>query len=831
MSLAKLGAGVVDYLEEMVARGVEEYYANAKEAPGEWLGQSSTRLGLDGVIDADDFRRVLSGAHPDTGERLTSGKSMPKVVGLDATFCAPKSASLLFALGGSEVSNEARNAHDTAITEAFDVLQSLARGRRDRNGTRLVAGDGLMGAAYRHRTSRAADPHLHTHVVIPNLVYAPEDRRWSALDARPLYAWCRTVGFLYQAQLRYELSSRLGVRWQPVSKGMAEIAGFERAVLREFSTRRREIERELADAGRSGAKAAQRAAYKTRRAKDPGLDGDALFASWQQRAAALGLDDQALALVGGDPVEPHMPLIGSPDAEALFERFAGPDGLTAKRSTFDLRHVIEAVCDALPDGGRIEDVIALANAFVASEHVLVLDAGQGPPLRRADGRSVPSGDALVRMTTPEMLATEQRLMDGVARRQHERIVVVRREVVADAIAKADLGEEQAAMVRHVCSSGAGVDVIEGVAGSGKTTALAVANNAWTASGMVVRGCALAARAAAGLQDASGIPSTTLDGLLRRLDRGDITFGPQHVVVVDEAGMVGTRKLGRLLDHAGRTQAKVVLIGDPRQLPEIEAGGAFAALNRTIGRVMLASNRRQVEPWERHALAALRDGCPEDALNAYRAHDRIHTCEDARAAIVSAWVADREAGGSAVMIAARLSDVEALNGPARTALQARGGLASDELILGDRAFCEGDEVIALRNAYDIGVLNGARLRVMRVDRADEMLRCRDQRGREFEVPFSYAVEGHLAHGYAITIHKAQGATVSRAFVLADDAMTNEQLYTALSRATMRTDVYLDVGDRDAETHAPMVSLTTAERLRNIARRFSRQGLGIEGRGRP
>src|SRR3954464_10657751 len=222
LSLAKLGAGGVDYLERMVARGVEEYYTLGKEAPGQWLGDSAARLGLGGEVDVVAFRRVLAHAHPDDGVLLTEGKSTPKVPGFDATFCAPKSVSLLFALGPGETSNEVRNAHDTALRAAFDVLQAQARGRRDRDGVRLVDGHGLVGAAYRHRTSRAAEPHLHTHVVIPNLVYAPEDRRWSALDARPLYQWCKPVGCLYNAQLRYELTSRLGVR---LGRGVSGVGG------------------------------------------------------------------------------------------------------------------------------------------------------------------------------------------------------------------------------------------------------------------------------------------------------------------------------------------------------------------------------------------------------------------------------------------------------------------------------------------------------------------------------------------------------------------------------------------------------------------------------
>ncbi len=391
------------------------------------------------------------------------------------------------------------------------------------------------------------------------------------------------------------------------------------------------------------------------------------------------------------------------------------------------------------------------------------------------------------------------------------------------------------MVDQVCRSGAGVDVIEGVAGSGKTAALAVANNAWMTSGLTVRGCALAARAAAGLQAASGMLSTTVDGFLRRIERGDVVLGPNDVVVVDEAGMVGTRKLARVLDHADRARAKVVLIGDPRQLPEIDAGGAFAALTRSVGHVALATNRRQLERWERRALAGVRVG-RDDALRAYERRGRIHECDDAQRAMVSSWVTVRESQGSGVMIAARAADVEALNRLARVELQSRGWLAADEVSLGGRDFATGDEVIALRNAYDIGVLNGTRLRITEADVPREWLRCSADDGRVVDLPFAYVVEGNLAHGYAVTIHKAQGMTVDRAFVLTDDAMANEHLYTALSRATIRTDLFVDTfQDAVQEAHAPSPASSARERLRNIGRRSARQSLAIEqdlpkGRGR-
>jgi hypothetical protein len=233
-------------------------------------------------------------------------------------------------------------------------------------------------------------------VVIPNLVYALEDQRWSALDARPLYAWCKPIGYLYAAQLRYELTRRLGVQWQPAVNGMAEMSGFLRDALRAFSTRRREIEDELKDAGRSGGKAAQRAAYKTRAPKDTTLDAVDLVDGWRRRAEDFGLDATTLAAVTERGVDVVVPVLRSAAAEALYEHLAQPDGLTAQRSTFDIRNVIEAVCQALPNGGQAQDVLALAEGFLESAHVVPLDSAPLGALRRSDGRLVPSGGELER---------------------------------------------------------------------------------------------------------------------------------------------------------------------------------------------------------------------------------------------------------------------------------------------------------------------------------------------------------------------------------------------------------------------------------------------------
>ena len=607
LTLGKLAPGQQHYYLDTVARGAEEYYTGGKEAPGEWVGRSAARLGLAGEVDAEVLRQVLESRHPTTAERLTRAQGAPTIPGFDATFCAPKSVSLLFALGKSEASNEVRNAHDAAVIAALSVLETeAARARRGRGGTERHVGEGFVSAGFRHRTSRAADPHLHTHVLVANLVWCPDDGRWSALDGRSLYGWAKTVGYLYEAQLRAGLSRRLGVTWTPVSNGIADVDGIPNPVLRAFSRRRQDIEMRMEDRGETGARAAQLAAYATRLRKQD-VVAESLVTEWRARASALGFDDAAITalLHSGGPVVAPMP--GTPVAEILFAELASPTGLTAHSASFGRREVFQAIAAGLPAGGTVDQIVELADAFLDSEHVIPLQSRIGlrtsDVIRRSDGRVVAVHVDEHRWTTPEMLATERSVIVTAIDRHHDGVGVAHDDHIESALrARPSLSHEQIAMVRQLTTSGAGVDAVEGVAGSGKTYALAAAREAWQASGHRVIGCALAARTAAQLEQDTAIPSMTLDRLLRQLDGNRIELDDGAVLVVDEAAMVGTRKLARFLAHADRTGAKVVLVGDHHQLPEIDVGGAFVGIHARLQGARLLENRRQIEPWERDALA-------------------------------------------------------------------------------------------------------------------------------------------------------------------------------------------------------------------------------------
>jgi hypothetical protein len=455
-------------------------------------------------------------------------------------------------------------------------------------------------------------------------------------------------------------------------------------------------------------------------------------------------------------------------------------------------------------------------------------ADRSSVIRRGDGRIVAVG-AEPRYSTPELLALEQQVIASATGRNGARVAIAGDRAVEAAVARRpSLAGEQAAMVRRLTTSGAGVEVVVGKAGAGKTYALDAARDAWQSSGTRVVGCALAAQARDELHAGAGIPSWTIDALLAHLDRPHTDgLASNSVLVVDEAGMVGTRKLARILDHAEHAAAKVVLVGDHHQLPEIDAGGVFRGLHHRLDPIELLDNRRQTHHWERTALDDLRDGDPTTALAAYQQQGRIvvaDTAEATRERLVSDWWAARQDHGAdaGVMLAARVSDVDDLNTRARTRLATDGQLRGQVLEAAGRQFQAGDEIVCCHNDRRLGVINGSRGHVTAVDAGQRTLAMTLTDGRQVRLDGEYLAAGHLRHGYAITAHKAQGRTTGHTWVLGSDAMYREWGYVALSRGRHSNHLYLVRGASDTtdEAHTHTRVGTERETLDAAARALRR-----------
>jgi hypothetical protein len=351
-----------------------------------------------------------------------------------------------------------------------------------------------------------------------------------------------------------------------------------------------------------------------------------------------------------------------------------------------------------------------------------------------------------------------------------------------------------------------VEVVVGKAGTGKTYALDAAREVWEASGIPVAGVALAARAALELEASAGIRSTTLARLLTRLDdqRAGSPLQPGSVLVVDEAGMVGTRQLARLLDHAETQSVKVVLVGDPHQLPEIDAGGLFRALATRLPAIELTDNRRQAHVWEQVALDELRLGEVDTALAAYRQHGRIHTAataEEVRAQLVDDWWATaRDDLPGSVMIALRRDDVADLNHRARAAMLTAGRLTGPALHAGGHELRAGDRIVCLRNAPKLRVVNGTRATITHIHLTTRTVEAVDDHGVKLTLPAGYLDAGHVTHGYAITGHKAQGLTCEHTYTLGTETLYREWGYVAMSRGRLTNQLYHGpAGDHDEALH--------------------------------
>lgn len=518
------------------------------------------------LYPADASRGGFAGASRHGGAQVDVRRS-----GLDVVVSAPKSVSVLYALADLPTAATVAAAHERAVAEALGYLERhTTHGLRGHQGgdsrARRIRTDGFVAAAFTHHTSRADDPQLHTHIVIANLLRG-EDGRWSSVDSRAVYRHARTAGCVYQAVLRGELTRTLGVDWGPVRKGVAEIVGIPRPLLLQFSTRRTAIERELDRTGSTGRRAAQRAAYRTRTVKTH-LPAETLRERWTEATRALGADPKRIvAETVHRRRSPALPVAGVVAAQ-LF----GPSGLTRAATSFDRRDVIQALTETLPAGLSISGVQLEA----AADRML-----RNPDAVRLLQPDEPDEDG--RWSTAELLATEALALSYTG--QPTTVPAYGADDATALVSASTLSAEQRHLVSELLCSADLIDVVVGPAGCGKTAALRVAARGWEQTGAPVIGCAVAAVTARRLEAATGIPASSIARLLADLGRIDPRTGqpaglaPRSVVVVDEASMVGTRQLAALAGHVARAGGKLVLVGDPAQLSEIDAGGLFAALAR------------------------------------------------------------------------------------------------------------------------------------------------------------------------------------------------------------------------------------------------------------
>ena len=776
-----------------------EYYASRGETPLSWGGAGAVELGLVGTVTQAQFTALYGpgGAKdPTTGERLVS-TTRP---GMELVIAAHKSVAELGVIGRAEDMHRIMDAERDATLAYLDALTCDVGGRRGRTGV-LSPTAGLVYASTRHATSRAGDPNPHDHVLVANVLRMKDDRGgWkaatTALWRQHLHA-ATMVGRM--AAAREAMALGYGIVPDDGPSGRLRhwgIAGVPAEAMAVHSKRAAEITAEMDRLGYSSYRAKGIVARNNRDRKRHEPVG-ALMPHWHAELASVGWPaaELARAVEEARPRSRRPPqALGDHEQQPLVAEVLAPDGPLAERKVFSRRDVIVAVAPRL-FGHHPHELAEVTDAVLANAEAVPLVAVASASERPyATATTIAREHAIADAVDIEVARTDApAVLDVVARR-------------AVGTKEAELGTHltvgQRAAVLATATSGRGVELIVGVAGSGKTTALAALREAFETEGYRVIGTSTSGQAARTLGRAAGIdPSRTLASLTWRLEHGHMALDGRSVVVLDEAAMTEDKHLLALLHHAAASGAKVVMVGDHRQLGAVGPGGGFEALVARYGDAvhLLADNVRQRNVAERAALAELRDGDVAKAVAWYARNNRIVVAPDRTAAIeglVDGWAGDIAEGDSVAMYAYRRANVSELNRAGREVWRSLGRLEGPELVApGGTAYAVGDRVVTLAPGAGGKVVTSETGTVVALRTGDRSLSIRMDEDNEIR-----RLEGaeigadRLALGYAVTVHRSQGSTVERAHAL-EDGGGRELAYVKLSRAKERSTVYVVADSMD------------------------------------
>ncbi len=787
LSVAAIGGNLRYYLELASV----EYYLKGGEPPGLWFGRGAVSLGLEGTADKKDIANLAKGLSPNGKKKLIQlQKGKEHQAGWDLTFSAPKSVSVVWAVGDAELRRKIQQCHDEAVRKTLEYIQdNLLTSRTGKGGKQIVQAD-MVAVTFQHGTSRAADPQLHTHSLIMNL--AVSDGKTRTILSKPLYQWKMTLGALYRSELSHQIQQQTGLRIE--ADGFAfKVRGIAQGLVELFSKRRQEVEAALGALGQSSAHASQLATLETRRAKDTKPRNE-LFSDWRKDAGGFGVTPESIEKLRNGTwrrVNPYKLV------DSAFRQ------LTATKSTFTKSDLIRS--SALQGqiyGVSIERLTRNAEKFL-NQHPEIVAVAED------------------RFTSKQILKMESELINSVmspeSRNCRNHVVGVG-SVEKHMLANDFLTWEQQAAIAHMTMAPGNVTAVEGRAGTGKTTAMKVATDIWQEAGFTVIGACISGKAARELSKSAGIKSYTIaklkQGFAKSLAatiwhqgkqlgraamkkptfnrRGLPKLENKTVLILDEAGMIATKDLSEILSEAKKAGSKVVLIGDPKQLQPIDAGTPFRSLLQRLKGVSITEIRRQTDAFDRQVVNDLYDGNPRDALQSLADRGRLHVSnsrEEAMKQMVHDW--DVKKNRSDTMFAPTHAEVDKLNKECQKTRLKNGELKTwweklkhegQHYYINDRIlFGETSEKFDVNNG-DLGTITGfnskRRLLSAKLDDGHKVLINVDQY-RGFKL------------GYAMTAHKGQGTTVDDTFVLLGGSLQDQHLaYVQMSRARGVTQVYVD-----------------------------------------
>lgn len=878
LSIGAMGNGQGSYYVDLAA---EDYYLKGGEPPGQWIGEGAALLGLsgpgkNGQVDPEQFLKLFRGFDAGGKALVQNAGASNRQPGWDLTFSAPKSVSTVWAVCDAETREAIQAAHFAAVKAAVSFLEEGATTRRGKGGDIKEAAK-LLVATFEHGTSRAQDPQLHTHALILNMAVRL-DGTTGALESQHYYRCKMAAGALYRAELSRQLQG-LGFEIER-EKTTFEIKGVIGALMEEFSKRRAEIEAHLEKQGKHSARASAVAALATRTVKEHRARGE-LLREWQEIAKAYGFTNQTV-----QELKRFAPTRG-PQVELREAVALAIEKISADKSHFGAHELIRATAEEAQGRGvsaaqvraGVKDELQKLDYVRLGEHkgqtrytTHELWQTERALLRGADSlREDKSHQVDHRHYLYGMLRAEQRAARRAQEKEKERDPQAfalgafasgapapqpMPQMSSPVMSTPVMSDEQRQALSYLTKETGSIALVSGVAGSGKTFLLDAARETWEAQGFKVIGASVAGRAARGLQEDTGIKSTTVTRLTMEWERGfELTpsekftrkverlhatwqidsktrrellaplevpkskagsawqyatwqisksqkelldkqierrerfqLDAKTVLVVDEAGMLGTRQMAALIAKASEVGAKLVCIGQQSQIQSVEAGGPFGSLHKRHDGAEMKNIIRQKEAWQREAILDFSEGRAERALRAYLSNGCFTVADDregAKRSLIEAWKGDGiTAPQKNFILAGTRAETKNLNRLAQDERRRAGKLGFRSLKVAGETFHEKDRILFTKNSQVLGVQNGTTGTIKEVNPRTKTLRVKLDSGQETLVPCREYQD--LLLGYALTTHKSQGMTVDNSFVLCGGTMTDRELsYVQASRARHNT----------------------------------------------
>ncbi|MBR9789010.1 MAG: relaxase domain-containing protein [Vibrionaceae bacterium] len=771
----------LDYYEELAE---EDYYTKGGEPLGVWFGKGAVLLGLKGQVCSRDYRNLMRGFSPD-GEPLCQNSGDEHRSGYDLCFSPPKSVSVVWARANVDMKNKIQKAQYNAICTAISHLEKHAAvTRRSHHGVKREKVIGLTVATFEHSTSRALDPQLHTHCLVANV--APRfDGTWGTLESRDLFLWQASAGAVYKAELAFQLKS-LGFSVERYQDTF-QIAGVPASLCEHFSKRSHDIRERLNAAGVSSGKSSfGDIAVLDTRTKKQEVNRESLFIDWNSKMDELGFTQNVLESIVGKENSYESP-------DVIFDEIAVLEKVSEKKSVFRKQDIYKAAAEMAQLSGEAASRVELTVKRLLLDEDLVF-------LKRDSKHNE-------LFTSRHILEAERNLIKYARQLKESEGMQFSSDIVEFAVSKLResgiaLSEEQQEAVWDICSPSR-ISVMQGAAGSGKTASLQAVRYAYESKKFKVIGASVAKLAANNLGVETGIQTFTIARLLADIEKGQIQVDDRTLVLIDEAGQVGSIDLSYLLENIVACGAKIVLVGEDKQLDAISHGGALRYLSRpdVVGTSRIETIRRQRDEWARKAVMLLRNGNARASLLMSYRKGLVNIGNDSamtRALLVESWKDYRlhNPAKQAIVLALTWSDVQSISQELREILQHEGQVGdenirfscsvSDKILRFD--FSIGERVRLTKNDYRRDFSNGTLATISSLTQlsdgsADFCLMSDDGRILRFNSKDYSDEHGHiyLAQAYAVTVYSSQGITVDGdSFVLHSAGMDRAYSYVAGSR---------------------------------------------------